>query len=116
MRHGRLYRNGSLWTEPVERAETFKERLRGLLGRDGLADGRAMLIERCGVVHTVGMRFVLGLVFLDRVWRVTRLARDVRPGRLAVWGGWRAVRVIEVQADSCLLKGVKAGDLFSWKS
>jgi uncharacterized protein len=115
MRAGRLYRNGSVWSESVERAETFKERLRGLLGRDGLVDGGAMLIERCGAVHTLGMRFTLGLVFLDRAWRVTRLARDVRPGRLAVWGGWRAVRVIEVPAGSRLLDGLAPGDHFAWE-
>lgn len=115
MRHGKLYCNGILWSDFVERTETFAERARGLLGRDALADGKALLLERCGAVHTVGMRFVLDLVFLDRAWRVTRLAREVRPGRLMVWGGWRAVRVVEVAAGSRLLEGLTVGAFFSWE-
>lgn len=116
MRHGRLYCEGTLWSEFVERTETFAERARGLLGRDGLAEGGAMLIDRCGAVHTLGMRFTLGLVFLDRFWRVTRLVREVRPGRFFVWGGWRAARVIETPAGSSLLEGVKPGDSYTWES
>ncbi len=115
MRHGKLYCNGILWSDCVECAETMPERARGLLGRDALAEGQAMLLERCGAVHTVGMRFVLDLVFLDRAWRVTRLTRDVRPGRLMVWGGWRSVRVIELSARARILDGLKVGDRFAWE-
>ena len=53
--------------------------------------GEALLIERCGSVHTVGMRFALDLVFLDRGWRVVRVARNVGPGRWMVWGAAMAV-------------------------
>ncbi|MDD4102094.1 MAG: DUF192 domain-containing protein [Kiritimatiellae bacterium] len=116
MRHGKLYCNGSLRSEFVERTETLAERMRGLLGRDRLAGDRAMLIEHCGAVHTLGMRFALGLVFLDRSWRVTRLLSDVQPWRLFAWGGWRSVSVIEVSAGADLLQGVKVGDCFAWES
>lgn len=33
-------------------------------------------------IHTVGMRFPLDLLWLDRSGRVTRIDRDVGPGRL----------------------------------
>ena len=79
-------------------AEGPLERMRGLLGRDGLPRGTAMAFPHCRAVHTVGMRFALDVAFLDREGRLLRVARGVRPGRLLVWGGWRARTVIEAES------------------
>lgn len=110
MDSGQILRGGVVWVKEVERAATWPERVRGLLGRNGLGPDAALLIERCGAVHTVGMRFALDLVFVDRQWRVTRVARNIRPGRLVVWGGWRAVRVLEIEAGRIDLAGLAPGD------
>ena len=86
---------------PVERcswAERTRDRLRGLLGRDGLARGEAMAFPRCGAVHTVGMRFPIDVAFLGRDGRPVRLVRAVPPGRLLVWGGFRARTTVEAAA------------------
>jgi uncharacterized membrane protein (UPF0127 family) len=111
---GQLSHNGVLWVERVERAVTVRERLRGLLGRQSLGPGAALLIEQCGSIHTVGMRFTLDVVFLDRSWRVTRKVRKVRPGRWIVWGGWRAVRTLESESGCLELAGLKEGDTLVW--
>ena len=78
--------------------ETPRERMRGLLGRDGLPRGVAMSFAPCSLLHTIGMRFALDIVFLDRCGRVVRAFAGVRPGRLFVWGGLRAHRAVEAQA------------------
>ena len=52
-----------------------------LLDRERAGDG--LLIPRCRCVHTVGMRFDLDLLFLDRDGRVAQLRRSVPPRRLA---------------------------------
>lgn len=79
----------------VEVARTSFERMRGLLGRASLPPGRGLLIERCRAIHTCFMRFPIDAAFLDRENRIVRLVRNIRPGRLMVWGGWRAVKVLE---------------------
>jgi hypothetical protein len=56
--------------------------MRGLLGRDGLQPGRAMLLERANSVHTFGMRFTILVAFLDRNYRVME-TRVLPPNRLA---------------------------------
>lgn len=78
-------------------AATRRERMRGLLGRDGLPRGECLLLDPCGAIHTIGMRFALDLVFLDADGRVVGVRRDVRPGRMA-WGGWRARTTLEAAA------------------
>ena len=86
---------------PVARclwAEGPLERMRGLLGRDGLAPGEAMAFPRCRAIHTVGMRFPIDVAFLGRDGRPVKLVRAVPPGRLLVWGGFRARTTVEAAA------------------
>jgi uncharacterized protein len=110
MHRGRVLLGGEVFAEPVEVAVGFFERLRGLLGRAGMAPASAMIIERCASVHTLGMRFAIDLIFLDREWRVVALRRGVNPGRPMVCGGLRAVRVLESAAGSLALDQLALGD------
>ena len=84
----------------AEVAETFAQRARGLIGRRGLAPGRGLLITRCNCIHTFFMRFPIDATFLDADDRVVRVVRNIPPGRLWVWGGWRARKVLETAASS----------------
>lgn len=83
----------------AEVAETFAERAKGLIGRSGLPKGHGLLILRCNCIHTFFMRFSIDATFLDRQNRVVRVVRNIRPWRLWVWGGWRAVKVLETAAE-----------------
>ncbi len=76
---------GTLLAEHTERTTSARERMRGLLGRDGLAHGHALLIEPCNSIHTFFMRFPIDVLFLSRDGRVVRAFPRVRP--------WRATRV-----------------------
>jgi uncharacterized membrane protein (UPF0127 family) len=62
-------------------ATTWLSRLLGLalLTRQRAGDG--LLIPGCRSVHTIGMRFRLDLLFLDRQGLVVEICRDVPAGR-----------------------------------
>ena len=79
----------------AEVARSFGARVRGLIGRRGLAPGEGLLILKCNAIHTLFMRFSIDATFLDAQNRVVRVVRDIRPWRLFVWGGWRARTVLE---------------------
>jgi len=85
-------------TLSVARALSLPQRLRGLLGRPPPPKGCALLIGRCGSVHTLGMKYPLDLVFLDKNRRVTRVVQNVPPNRPFICGGLRAVSVLETSA------------------
>jgi len=87
----------------VEIARTRRERMRGLLGRDGLGPGRALLLERTRSVHTLGMRFALTIALLDRDLRAVHVA-TVRPGRV-VLPRRRVRHVLELAAGADLRVG-----------
>ena len=82
----------------AEVAESAFERMRGLIGRDGLGRGRGMLITKCNCIHTFFMRFPIDATFLDRKGNVVKVVRNIRPWRPWVWGGWRAASVLETAA------------------
>ncbi len=82
-------------TLSLARAVWFHQRMRGLLFHPAPPSGNALLIERCNSVHTVGMRYPLDLVFLDRARRVVGVRHSVPPNRLLIHGGLRAASVLE---------------------
>jgi uncharacterized membrane protein (UPF0127 family) len=82
------------------------QRLRGLLGRDGLAAGEGMYFRPAGSIHMFFMRFSIDAIFCDRELNVIDVERGLRPWKMAARRG--AKIVIEV-ADGAAA-GVQAGD------
>ena len=92
----------------VEIAATRKSRRRGLLGRERLDAASAMLLAPCAAVHTAGMRFAIDVVFVDRQGYAVKVVRDLRPWRIALAAGARAV--IEMPAGTLQCDRVLPGD------
>jgi protein-S-isoprenylcysteine O-methyltransferase Ste14/uncharacterized membrane protein (UPF0127 family) len=101
--------SGQKLAERVYYAETRRENLRGLLGRDSLPAGEGLLLDPCRAIHTVGMRFPIDAVFLDGYGRVVRIAERIRPHRFMV-GSLHAKRVLELPAGTIDSTGTKVGD------
>ena len=99
----------------AERADYFWRRAIGLLGRHSLPPGVGLWLLPCGSVHTLGMRFALDLIFLDRENRVVRLLRNVLPWRFFVTGGGRAASVIELAAGWLAPDALAVGDQLVWQ-
>lgn len=83
-------------------------RMKGLLGRKGLADGEAIILRPCSSIHTFFMRFPLDVVFLDREQRVVKVVRALKAHRLAAAKGARDA--IEMEAGSMAGFDLKPGD------
>jgi uncharacterized membrane protein (UPF0127 family) len=74
----------ALVTDRITVVTNFFQRAIGLLGRSGLAHGEGIWLQPCGAIHTLGMRFSLDVVFLDRDDRVVQIARNIAPNRLVL--------------------------------
>ena len=92
----------------VEVAVAAGQRLRGLLGRDGLEG--ALLLPRCRSVHTMGMRFAIDVAFLDRSGCVVDVVAPMRPWRLGHLR-LRARQVLEAEAGAFERWRLAAGDV-----
>ena len=100
-----IERSGATVASQVRFARSFIARLVGLLGRRGLGQGEALIFERCWSIHTIGMRFAIDAIFVDRAWSVVALLRAVGPGRLIppVRNAWAVVEVREGTVAECRL-------------
>jgi uncharacterized membrane protein (UPF0127 family) len=83
-------------------------RMRGLLGKRGLAPGEALWIEPASSIHMFFMRFPIDAVFLDRQGVVRKIVPDLRPWGMA---GCRGARVtVELGAGEAARHGLTVGE------
>ena len=102
--------NRSRGTELAECADVAASpwrRMRGLLGRPALATGQGLLISPCQGVHTLGMRYPIDVVHLDRSGVVRKVLHGLSPSRLGPLV-WRSRFVLELPAGAA--DGTVAGD------
>jgi uncharacterized protein len=81
---------------PLELADTYRRRRKGLLHRDGVEG--AFWLRPCRHVHTFGMRFAIDVALVDKRG-VVLVAQTLAPGRLASVR-LRSRSVIEAEAGS----------------
>jgi|HubBroStandDraft_5_1064220.scaffolds.fasta_scaffold70560_2 uncharacterized membrane protein (UPF0127 family) len=104
----------TLLASRVEVAGTGAKRTKGLLGRKGMASGEALWIVPCEAVHTIGMKFSLDLVYLDREKRVRKVRRNVPPWRLS--GCLTAHSVLELAGGTVDESMAQPGDTIELRS
>ncbi len=101
--------NGAVVCERCTLARNPLTRMRGLLGRRGLAQGEGLLLQPASSIHTFFMRFPIDAVFLDGDRRVLRVASGLPPWRAAAAKHSRAV--LELAAGEAARVGLVAGDV-----
>jgi uncharacterized membrane protein (UPF0127 family) len=92
----------------LEPAFDSTDRKRGLLGRQDLPDGHAIVIAPSQGVHTIGMRFPIDIIGVRRDGQVVKLRERVGAWRIMV--AWSAFAIIELRAGACARAGVRVGD------
>ena len=99
---------GTVLATRIEAAFESAARNRGLLGREGLAPGSAMVIAPSNSVHMFFMRFPLDIVFVAKDGTVVKACPNVRPWRIAL--SWRAFAVVEGPVGMIGQTGTQPGD------
>jgi len=83
----------------LHRADTYWARLLGLHAYRRLPWHAGLYLAPCKAVHTMGLRYAIDVVFLDRHRRVIRRRDSLPPWRCAVCS--RAASVVELPAGYC---------------
>lgn len=99
-----LVRDGEVLAS-LEVARTRRDRMRGLLGRDGIEG--ALLLRPARSVHTFRMRFPIDVAYVDADLVVVRV-RTMERNRLG-WPRWRAAGVLEAEAGVMRSWGLARG-------
>jgi hypothetical protein len=104
---------GEVLAQRVEFAQNPLERVIGLLPRTRIEPDEGLWFDRCAAVHTLGMRVLVDLIFLDAQLRVVRVEHAVRPGRPLIWCR-DAASVLEMGHGFLARRDVLVGDLLAF--
>jgi len=74
----------NLISKNVILADTFWQRLRGLLGKKGLNGNESMYFKNCNSIHTFFMKFDLDVIFVDRDLKIVDVKRNLKPNRMTI--------------------------------
>ena len=89
------------------------ERMRGLLGRPPLTQDQGLLILPCSSVHTIGMRYPIDLIFLNREWQIKKFVFTLKPYRMT-WAT-SAYMVVEMMAGTLDRLNLTQGLTLKWE-
>lgn len=92
----------------VERAQSFRTRLVGLLGHRGLDADEGLWIQPCDSIHTFFMRFPIDVAFVDKIGTVMKRYDALKPWRATRLHS-RAAACVELAAGTLARHGVEEG-------
>lgn len=104
----------TLIADHVEVARSVVARIIGLMGRKTLPAGFAMVFYPDSSIHTLFMRILIDVVFVDANYTVVGLRHEMSPWRLYAGVSPREGRyVIELPAGVLKATGTEVGDQLS---
>lgn len=103
---------GGAVCERCQVADTMWARVRGLLGRSGLAPDEGLLITPCPSIHMFGMKFPIDVLFLTRDNIVTDTVQNIAPGKvyLPKPHNGKAHAALEIAAGAIARSNAQIGD------
>ena len=100
--------SGRVVVADLEVAVESATRKKGLLGRDGLAEGSGLVIAPTNAVHTFFMRFPIDIVFVTKTGEVVKVRQAVPAWRMAAV--LRGYAVIELPSGAAERAGLRVRD------
>lgn len=94
-------------------ADTSATRRTGLLKHQTLEPGQGLLIVPCEGVHTIGMKFPIDVVFLNKKKKILKIRPDMGKWRMSLC--LRAHSVLELPSGMVDKTGTRVGDELAWE-
>jgi uncharacterized membrane protein (UPF0127 family) len=95
-------------------ADSSKTRKTGLLKHGRLESGEGLWITPCEGVHTVGMKFAIDVLFLDKQRKVVKVRASMPRWRIAAC--LRAHSVLELPSGTAASTQTSAGDQLKFET
>lgn len=106
-REGRIESDTGVVCERCVVADSFRLRLRGLMGRKSLSGDEGLLLIGSPSIHTSFMKFPIDALFLNRELEVIAVKPGLRPWRIS--GRRKAKHILELRSGEAARRGVGAG-------
>ncbi|UCC94711.1 MAG: DUF192 domain-containing protein [Candidatus Omnitrophota bacterium] len=104
---------GTTLAEQARFAESFLQRLLGLMGKKNMEKGNALIFKKAPSIHTFFMKFAIDIVFVDASMRILKTYQALGPFRFA--GCLRSVLTVELPANTLSQTRTAIGDTLELK-
>jgi len=113
--HGVVYINHDqqLILSHVMKTSSVVERMQGLLCRAPLKEHEGFLIQPCSSIHTIGMRYDIDVIFLNKDLQIKKITCNIKPWRFAMSVG--AAMVLELMAGNAERLGLVENMELQWE-
>jgi uncharacterized protein len=98
-----------LISNKIKIAEGFFSRLFGLIFKKVLSNSEGLLFENCNSIHTLGMRYCIDVVFLNKSNEVIAIFYSLKPFRFTPFIK-NASKVLEFKSGFITGTNLQAGD------
>lgn len=115
MKKCKVLRDNQEIATDVRIADTFITRFKGLLFDKELGEGQGLLIRPCGQVHSIGMKFVIDVIFLTKSGEVVYTEKEMAPGAIGP-NVRHCAQVLELRSGTIDKMGITAGQLITFSS
>lgn len=102
-------RNREILADDVELAVRVTERMKGLLGRKQFFKGKSLWIKPCKSIHTIGMKFPIDVIFLDKNNIIINIKNHFLPNRISSLF-LNASSVLELPSGTLVATDTRIGD------
>lgn len=92
----------------VKLADSFFDRLIGLMFQESMNGFDGLLITKCKSIHTCFMRYSLDILFLDEENKIVKIFRHIKPWRFTLLY-FSASKVLELNGGQ-LMDDILVGD------
>jgi len=90
-------------------ADSFFDRLKGLMFREKLNKGEGLLIIPCNSIHTFFMKFPIDVLFVNKEDKIVASIEKMKPSRISKIYG-KAKYVVELPAGTIEKCDISVGD------
>lgn len=106
-------RTQAVIVENLQIANKPWSRIRGLLFKPALASNQGLALIPCNSIHSLGMRYAIDVIYLDKKNQVVKCSSDFKPNSLGPIV-FKANAVIELPAGRLRGLDVRVGDQLSY--
>ena len=99
--------------DQVKLANTFWQRLKGLLGTRLLPLGQGLIIKPCNSVHTFGMGYPIDVLFVDGNHCIIKIVENMLPSKMSMSSG--SQYVVELPAGTAQRTACCVGDRLEYQ-
>jgi len=95
-------------SQQLKIAESFFERLIGLMFKEKMDGFDGLLIKQCRSIHTFFMRYPLDIVFMNNEMKIKKIIRNIKPWRMTLIY-FTSTQVLELEGGT-LHQEIREGD------